>query len=1073
MLRASQSDLHSNRGEFAFANQNRPPRIPLRFAWGVTLALSGWSWCTSATADQAASAEPSPTASSSASVDFSRDIRPLLSDRCFLCHGPDEEDREADLRFDDRTDAVREREGTFVIKPGDPQASTIFERLTSNDEDLRMPPPDSGKAQFTAEEIELLKRWIAAGAHWSGHWAFTAPVRPEVPQVADESSLRNPIDAFVLSHLQDIGLTQSTEAAKVVLLRRLYLDLLGLPPTIQQIDDFLSDTSDDAYEKLVDQLLASPHYGERWGRIWLDAARYADSDGFEKDKAREVWFYRDWVINALNNDMPYDQFVIEQLAGDLIPDATQDQIVATGFLRNSMTNEEGGIDPEQFRMEAMFDRMDALGKSILGFTMQCAQCHSHKYDPMGQDDYYQMFAFLNNCHERTMTVYTPEQESQRQAILQQIDQLETELREANPDWQTRMAEWEAGLTPQTEWHVLALKNLGDNGQRYYHLDDGSTLAQGYSPINTVTIYESKTDLPEIRSLQLEMLTDLELPASGPGRGWRGMFALTEFKAEVASVDNPGAKTPVKFVRATADYSNDSRELPKRYAKDDGKPGTSGPVAYAIDGDKQTSWGIDAGPGRRNQPRKAVFVADKNIAFAAGTVLTLHLDQSSGGVNGNADQSLNLGRYRISISSADADADPVPAAVREIFKIAPVQRTAEQQLRVFSYWRTTVAEWQPANDRIEALWNSHPEGATQLVLKERAVPRVTHRLERGNFLDPQEEVSPGIPEFLHDWPAESPKSRLSFARWLVDRRSPTAARAIVNRVWQAYFGVGLVSTSEDFGSQGEVPIYPQLLDWLAVELMDHHWSLKHLHRQIVHSATYRQSSQVSPALQARDPDNRLLARGPRFRVDAEVVRDIFLAASGLLTPTVGGPSVYPPAPSFLFLPPASYGTKEWEVDTGPNRYRRALYTFRYRSVPYPALQTFDAPSGEFASVRRTRSNTPLQALTTLNEPLFMECSQSLALQTIQNGGTTDPERAAYAFRRCVARAPQEAEQSLLVDLLRHQLEKYRQTAADPWAILANEAGERPQLAEDIDPASLAAWTVVSRVLLNMDETITKE
>ena len=908
-----------------------------------------------------------------------------------------------------------------------------------------------------------------------GHWAFQAPRRPPLPPVKNAAWVRNDIDRFLLARLEREGLASSPEADRVTLIRRLSFDLLGLPPTPAEVDAFLADRADGAYERLVDRLLASPHYGERWARPWLDAARYADSDGFEKDKSRQVWFYRDWVINALNRDLPYNQFIIEQIAGDLLPGATQDQIVATGYLRNSMLNEEGGIDPEQFRMEAMFDRMDAIGKGILGLTIQCAQCHSHKFDPLTQTEYYRLFAFLNNDNEANVAVYTPEEQMKRAEVFREIHAIGADLRHRHPDWQERMAAWEEKVKgDQPPWQVVRPEVDPFGDQKHYLLPDGSVLAQGYAPTKFTTEFTARTDLKTVTAVRLELLNDPNLPLGGPGRSIHGLCALTEFKVEAAPADDPARKHGVKIVRATADVNPPERELEKIFDDRSGKRRVTGPVSYAIDGKDETAWGLDVGPGRSNVPRKAVFVFDKPISFPHGGLLTFKLVQKHGGWNSDDNQNNNLGRFRFSATDhPDPVADRLPANVRALLDVPAEQRTPAQTAAVFSYWRTTVPEWQEANDRIEALWRQHPEGSSQLVLKARETPRDTHVLKRGDFLKPGEEVTPGVPAFLHPLPADAPLNRLTFARWLADPRSPTTARVIVNRVWQGHFGIGLVGTPEDFGTQGERPSHPELLDWLAVEFMARGWSLKSLHRLIVTSAAYRQSSRVTPALLAKDPANRLLARGPRFRVDAEVVRDVALAASGLLNPKVGGPSVFPPLPKFMLLPPVSYGPKVWDESTGPDRYRRALYTFRYRSLPYPALQNFDAPNGDFACVRRSRSNTPLQALTALNEPVFVECAQALGLRTLQEGGRSDADRLTYAFRRCVARRPSAAESAELLKLVEKERRHFAQPDARPMDLAAADPAHPPQLPEGATAADLAAWTVVSRVLLNLDETITKE
>jgi hypothetical protein len=934
---------------------------------------------------------------------------------------------------------------------------------------------------------------IASAA--TSHWSFIAPTRPPAPPVKDAAWIRNPIDAFVLAKLEAEGLKPSPEADKVTLLRRLSLDLIGLPPAIDEVNAFLADKSPDAYEKQVDRLLASPHYGERWGRLWLDAARYADSDGFEKDKPRLVWFYRDYVINAFNKDLPYNQFIIEQLAGDELPKPTQDQKVATGFLRNSMVNEEGGVDPEQFRMDAMFDRMDCLGKGILGLTIQCAQCHNHKFDPISQEEYYRLFAFLNNDNESQPVVYSTEELRKVADLRRQIRQIEADLRHQSSDWRERMTSWEASVAKdQPQWTVLRdLEPQGEMSQRYLPQPDGSVLAQGYAPTKFTQSFVAKTDASGITAFRLELLPDQNLPAGGPGRSIYGTCALSEFAVDASPVDHPEKKTKLKFVEATSDYDQPERELEATFNDRTATKRVTGPVKFAIDGNGNTAWGIDAGPGRRNAARKAVFRCDKPLTFDGGAVLTIHLEQNHGGWNSDDNQNNNLGRFRLSVTTDPGHvvADPLPQRVRDILAIPRDQRTGAQTAAVFSYWRTTVPEWKEANDKIESLWQQWPQGTTTFTLSPRTGGRQTFVLTRGDWLKPAKEVTPGVPAFLNPLPPDAPPTRLTLARWLVDPKAPTTARAFVNRIWQAYFGTGIVATAEDFGMQGEAPSNPQLLDWLATEFMNPStastpstssgqagsgqaaWSVKHIQRLIVTSTTYRQSSGVSDELYTRDPYNRLLARGPRFRVDGEIVRDIALSASGLLNPEIGGRSVMPPAPAFLFQPPASYAPFPWIDETGPEKYRRAIYTFRRRSTAYPVLATFDVPNGEGACVRRSRSNSPLQALALLNEPIFVECAQALARRTMAEGGTTDESRISYAFRRALARTPTPSEMNELKSLLNKQEKRL----GDGWLNPGEIATGKPEVPADVPagstPTELAAFTVVSRVILSLDETITKE
>jgi hypothetical protein len=1015
--------------------------------------------------------------------DFAADIQPILAANCYSCHGP--KVQMARLRLDGKKAAFAGGQSGEVIKPGNATGSVLYQRVAGIGDQPRMP---MGGKPLPPEKIALIRDWINQGANWPDnvgaasaelkkHWAFVAPVRPAVPTVRDGHAARNSIDNFILARLDRESIAPSPEADRVTLLRRLSLDLIGLPPTIDEINAFIADRSPNAYEKQVDRLLASPHYGERWGRIWLDAARYADSNGFEKDAPRSVWFYRDWVIRALNKDLPYNQFIIDQIAGDLLPNATQDQMVATGFLRNSMLNEEGGVDPEQFRMEAMFDRMDAIGKGILGITIQCAQCHNHKYDPLTQEEYYRMFAFLNDTHEGSVVVYTPQELSKRAEILRRTGEIENQLRHAVPDWQKQMAQWEAGVANnQPAWTVIRpeVDDISTGGSKYLPQPDGSFLAQGFAPVFHRVKFIAKTDVQNITALRLEVMTDPNLPCGGPGRAINGLAVLTEFEAEGAPADDPKKITKIKFVKATSDFNPPAAPLPSRYQSKSGVLKMGGPADFAIDGKQDTGWSTDAGPGLRNQSRKAVFVAEQPIGFPQGTILNIYLKQFHGNEDSDDNGQDSLGRMRLSFTTApDAVADPLPQSVRDVLAIPAAERSPAQVRTVFSYWRTTVPEWKQANEEIAALWREHPEGTSQLVLKEREHLRETHILKRGDFLQPDRVVQPGVPAFLHPLPPGAPPNRLTFAKWLVDPKSPTTARSIVNRVWQSYFGTGIVATSENFGTQCEAPSHPELLDWLAVQFMDDGWSLKKLHRLIVTSATYRQSSKVTPELEAKDPANRLLARGPRFRVDAEAVRDIALEASGLLNPAIGGPSVHPPAPAFLFVPPASYAPKTWIESKGSDRYRRALYTFRFRSTPYPMLQAFDAPNGDSSCVRRARSDTPLQALTTLNEPVFVDSARALALRTLREGGRTESDRLAYAFRLCVARTPTPVEKDLLLGLLHKQDERLTTGWLSARELTGFSVSDKSPLPPGSTPNDWAAWTVVSRVLLNLDETITKE
>ena len=1014
--------------------------------------------------------------SAAPTIDFVRDIQPIFAQHCYTCHGPNRQ--EAEFRLDHKPTALKGGDLGPAILPGKGADSLLVRAISGQDAKLKMPRKSE---PLTSEQIGKIRTWIDEGALWpdsasvqldakKDHWAFKAPVKPPVPLVQGSSGPLAPIDAFVQTRLQKEGLAPSPEADRPTLIRRAYLDLVGLPPSPAEVDAFVHDASPDAYKKVVDHLLSSPRYGERWGRHWLDAARYADSNGYEKDPMRYIWFYRDWVINAFNRDLPYNEFIIEQIAGDELPHATQDQVVATGFLRNSMVNEEGGVDPEQFRMEAMFDRMDAIGKSILGLTLNCCQCHNHKYDPITQEEYYKIFAFLNNDNEPWRVVYSS---SERQLLVTQhrrIVELEEQLQKDQPDWAQRMAAWEAGAKyDEAQWRTLQAPFIDDTtgGEKFLLQPDGSYLAQSYAPTKSEPKMKIHVDAENITAFRLELLNDPNLPAYGPGRAQNGTCALSEFHVEVES---EGKTEKLKFASATADFGEAPNTPLVAFARDKDSAKDqriTGPVSYAIDGDDKTAWGIDAGPGQRNQPRNAVFVLDKPTAVHGD--VTIGLAMKHGGWNSDDLQNMDLGRFRISYSTANSPvADMVPKRVRQVLKVPTDKRTPAQVAAIFSYWRTTVPEWQAVNDQIAALWKEHPEGSTTLVLDARKQPRMTSILKRGDFLKPAERVQAGVPAILNPLPPHADGSRLTFAKWLVDPKSPTTARAFVNRVWQAYFGTGLVATPEDFGTQGEAPSHPQLLDWLASEFMARGWSVKELHRMIVMSQTYRQSSQVTPAMLERDPYNRLLAHGPRFRVEGEVVRDLQLAVSGLLNLKVGGRSVMPPAPDYLFEKPISYAPFPWKVEDGASKYRRAVYTFRRRSTPYPFLSTFDVPNGETSCVRRVKSDTPLQALMTLNETVSMDAARGLATRMMREGGDSASSRLTYGFRLCTSRAPTAKELGLLEGLLERQRQAAQQNPQEAADLLATTAASPSP-----DAPNEAAYTLVARALLNMDETITKE
>lgn len=1072
------------------ADALKPEQIGLLRKWIDT----GMQWPAGATLSPAPATHSAPVVSAekiatlpppaARQIDFVKDVQPIFAESCYGCHGPKKQ--ELGLRLDHKATALRKGEHGQLIAPGK-SAESVLVHMVAGIHEEKMPKKGE---PLTPEKIGVLRAWIDQGAQWPDsasvtlknakeHWAFRTPEKGTPPLLKNAGWARNTLDAFILSRLETEGLKPSPEADRATLLRRLHLDITGLPPTVKELDAFLADNTPSAYEKVVETLLASPHYGERWGRHWLDAARYADSDGYEKDKPRVAYFYRDWVIGALNRDLPYDQFIIEQLAGDQLPNPTQDQIVATGFLRNSMINEEGGVDPEQFRMEAMFDRMDAIGRSVLGLTIACSQCHNHKYDPFSQEEYYKMFAFLNNDHEAQPLVYSASELMKRSDILRQAGELEAKLKHDTPDWEARLKKWEDEwrAKPMVEWKVIqpVVEDISTGGERYLPQKDGSFLCSGFQPTKHEAKLTIKTDVQNITAFRLELMSDPNLPANGPGRSHLGTFGLTEFKVEAISVKDPKKKENVKFAKATSDleppvdtpiHPNFNDKVPvKRLI---------GPASYAIDGKEETAWSNDIGPVRRNRACDAIFTTEKPISNEGGTELIIRLAQRHGGWNADDLHGNAIGRFRIHIATAaNADVGLVPPHVRDILNTPREKRSAAQAAQLFTYWRSTVADWKEVNAKIEALWKEHPEPVTQMTLESRDEMRDTFLLKRGDWLKPGKKINAGVLAVLNPLPADAPQTRLTFAKWMVDPKAPTTPRALVNRVWQTYFGTGLVSTSEDLGTQCEVPSHPELLDWLARDFVDNGWSMKKLHRSIVLSSTYRQQSKNTPALQEKDPYNRLLARAPRLRTEGEVVRDIQLTISGLINLKMGGKAVFPPAPAFLFLPPASYAPFPWNEEMGEDRYRRALYTYRRRSTPYPFLQTFDTPEGNTSCVRRGRSNTPLQALMLLNETVSMESAQAFAKKILEEGGSTDAERITYAFRRAVSRVPSEAE----IKTIEGVMAKQRGRIADGWINsheLAVGPGKKPEnLPKGTNPAMLAAYTVAARVILNLDETYTKE
>jgi mono/diheme cytochrome c family protein len=1017
----------------------------------------------------------------SAPVDFTREVQPILSEHCAHCHGSDEKSRKGGLRLDVREAALKGGESDSpAIVPGKPGASAIIARVLSHDSDEVMPPPKEKKPVSEAQ-ADILKRWIAEGANYAKHWAFEAPVKVRPGDEEMERRGENAIDAFVKAKLEAMKLQPSPRAEAATLCRRLYLDLVGLPPSPAEVAEFVQASAKDAKAattSLVEKLMKSPHFGEKWARHWLDAARYSDSNGYEKDLPREQWAWRDWVINAFNQDLPYDQFLIEQLAGDLLPNATQDQIVATGFLRNSMVNEEGAIVAEQFRMDELFDRMDCIGKATLGLSLQCAQCHTHKFDPITHDEYFGIFAFFNNAYEAQSWVYTPEQQKQIAQIKSAVQAAEERLKKQRPQWKQEMATWDKSVkAKEVAWKPLKATELESTSGLNHPTQepDLSILTQGH-PTTKGDIYGVfEADLKGVTALRLEALTHRDLPFNGPGRSKYGTWAVSEMVVTYQLPDSDKWE-PLKLVNATADFSEPDARLEEEWKADFDKQQkrVRGPVSYLIDGNDDTGWRADRGAGLRNQESVAVVQFEKPLDLPANTKLKVLLRYHHSG-GGNGRDNTMLGRCRVSTTTAPTpQAQPVDYASLLAMQTAPEKRTPEQQHAIFTAWRKTVKEAKAINDQIAAEWKKQPPAMTSVLhLAERKGDnaRATKLLDRGAWDRPKHVVAPHTPVALHPLEKSDKMDRLAFARWLADKRSALTARVAVNRVWQAIFGSGLVETSEDFGTRAAAPEYRELLDWLAVDFMEHGWSHKHLIQTILASATYQQSSKATPASLERDPRNRYLARGPRFRMEAEAVRDNALSIAGLLHKQVGGPSIFPPVPQSM-LDYNFFKVGYWVPPTGPDRYRRALYVFRKRSMPDPVMSSFDAPNGDLACARRPRSNTPLSALTGLNETIFVEAAQALAQRILREGGTDDAARANYAYQLCTSRGIKPAELQSVLKLLEANRTRLRQGELKAGLIAFSSLTKPEELPVDATPNDIAVWTIVSRVLLNLDETMTK-
>jgi hypothetical protein len=983
-------------------------------------------------------------------VDFSRDVQPILSENCYHCHGPDPKTREGQLRLDTREGAYRTLDGVTVVKPGDPANSELIVRIFSQDQDEVMPTPKSHRT-LTEAQKQTLRRWVEEGAPWGEHWAFVPPKKAAVPEG------ENPIDHFVRKKLAQEKLSPAPEAAPEDLIRRVTMDLTGLPPTLEAVDAFVADPSEAAYAAHVDRLLASPRYGERMVWEWLDAARYADTNGYQGDPTRAMWYWRDWAIAALNDNLPFDQFTIEQLAGDLLEKPTQAQLIATGFHRNHMLNGEGGRIAEETRVENVMDRVETTGTVWLGLTFNCCRCHDHKYDQLTQRDYYQLAAYFNSIDETgandagglahpILTFATPEQKAKIDALKaaedaakRTRDELEKKLRAEQAEWERTLLAGADGKAPAAQWTPLVPTEANaEQGTVLTKADDGSVLAVSASPAKDEYVVIYPATLAGITAFKLEVLPDASLPHHGPGRApENGNFVLSE-----VALQDYGKNIPLSALEATFEQ-------------------TGWPAAKAFDGDPKTGWAIMGGTGKT---QTLLFTPGAATSVGSGHNLAFRFSFAYG-------RQHTLGKFRLSATTDNAALlRPMPENIRALLAKPAGERSDAEKGELTKYYLDTSAALtaaRKARDDAKAAREAAEKAIPRtMIMRDREKPRDTFILTRGAYDKPSEKVGHGTPAFLPPLPTDAPKNRLALTRWLVSAENPLTARVVVNRFWQQFFGRGLVKTVDDFGVQGDKPTHPELLDWLAVDFREHGWDVKRLVRQIVTSATYRQASHIPPGLAERDPENKLLARGPRHRWPSWMLRDQALALGGLLVEKIGGPPVKGYQPPGVWEE-ATFGQITYQQDKGEALYRRSLYTF-WRRIVGPTY-FFDVSNRQTCSVKTGLTNTPLHALTTLNDVTYTEAARAFAQRVLKSGGD-DAARLTHAFRLCTARQPAENEMAILQAALARLRQSYHATPDAAQKLIAiGESKPDPQLA----PAELAAWTALGTLLLNLDETLSKE
>ncbi|QDU82049.1 Planctomycete cytochrome C [Polystyrenella longa] len=993
-------------------------------------------------------------------IDFARDIKPIFANHCMDCHGPDTQ--EAGFRLDNREAALDGGDGGKSILPQKSVDSPLLNRVARHDPETMMPP--DGLDPLSEEQVSLLRAWIDQGANWPksesaeikvDHWAFKPVTRPEVPEVSHQEWVQNEIDQFVLAKLEQKELTPSEEADRYTLIRRLYLDLIGIAPTPEEVNAFVNDDSPEAYETIVDRLLASPHFGERWGRHWLDMARYADSDGYEKDNPRpNAWRYRDWVINAINDDMPYDQFTREQLAGDLLDHPTKMQQLATAFHRQTLTNTEGGTDQEQWRVEAVFDRVETTGAIWLGLTVGCARCHTHKYDAISQREYYQMFSFFNNGDETTTAVpksvaAEKEYETTKANYDHKISDLKTQLIKAKAETADQFAAWETRTQEKIaremgdplQYHAMTNDSVtAPQEDTFEKLEDGSWLAKSRRADKgqyKVTGQSTVTD-QSIVALRLEAIPDESLPNNGSGQAGYGNFVLSEFRIYQQKEGQP---SPLKIKSVTADFSQDGFSIQK-----------------AIDGKLDTGWAIKP---QYSEHHEATFVLAEPITLTADEPLTIEIDQEYG-------TNHNLGRFKLTLATGTVPDSSLSTEDRAILAKQVSERTEDetQQLRNVFYQHSQPTKGLIASlNKLKKNPPPAPNMTVRVISQRNEEPRTTHIMRRGDFLQPMDEVLPGTLQVLnpldHD-PASA--TRIDLVDWLFAEGNPLTARVSVNQIWAKLFGEGIVATINDFGVRGDKPTHPELFDWLATEYRRLGWSRKAFIKTIVMSSTYRQSTVHRPEFAEIDPLNKLLHRQNRLRVEAEIVRDLSLQASGLLSLKIGGPSVFPPLPPEIAA--LSYANNfKWNTSDGEDQYRRGMYTFFKRTSPHPNLINFDCPDSNTTCLIRRTSNTPLQALQALNNDIFHQSAIHLAKRLLTSDLQSSEERLEQMVMLTSSRPLDSFEQNAYLELLEESRAWYE---AHPE--------EATELAEGFDmgalpntsPTELAAWVATCRIALNLDD-----